>query len=59
MTMEYSWTHAITSFHHGDRQLEGQVLGPMAPPPTGTGVLWNDGNRYRVVDTWLSFDTTA
>lgn len=24
--------------------------------PNGTGFIWGDGMRYRVVDSWLSFD---
>jgi len=28
------------------------------PPPLaiGTGVLWEDGSRYRVVDVWVSYE---
>ena len=24
--------------------------------PKGAGVIWGDGNRYRVADTWFSID---
>jgi hypothetical protein len=34
------------------RQDEGE------PPPLtiGTGIIWTDGERYRVVDVWVSYD---
>lgn len=29
---------------------------PPAPLALGTGVIWSDGERYRVVDIWVSYD---
>jgi hypothetical protein len=43
-----------TTYHVGTRELfqeEGLLT-----LSKGDGVLWGDGTRYRVVDTWLSFD---
>lgn len=43
-----------TSFHVGAKewfQAEG-----ILHLPNGTGVLGNNGDMYRVVDSWLSFD---
>jgi hypothetical protein len=28
----------------------------LLPLPRGSGFLWGNGSRYRVVDAWLSFD---
>lgn len=44
-----------TWFYEGEKEVHCEESG-LLPLVKGQGVLWGDGTRYRVVDSWLSFD---
>jgi hypothetical protein len=46
-----------TTFYLGEDDPVGEQWEAELPLlPNGTGLLWREGRRFRVVDTWLSFD---
>jgi hypothetical protein len=44
-----------TTFHVGSKTLDYQEE-TMLPLHKGDGVMFGEGPRYRVVDTWVSYD---
>jgi hypothetical protein len=48
---------APTTFHIAGEELQHQPLEEgLLNLHKGQGVLWHDGRRFRVVDSWFSFD---
>jgi len=54
--VDYPGILTLPTYFYVDNQDFYQEERALMPLPRGTGIIWGDGTRYRVVDTWFSYD---